>query len=128
MAKLYSIKFDIENPVWRNRPSFFDPYYEEYSHTERIDNLFPALIDDYKPELLFECEPENVWKEAKKHADTYWNYSWCDEYGNDLHEDAAVCNWEPIEVRIIKEFYDDGELADEYYEWYNGNAWVAFEW
>ncbi|MBR2881685.1 MAG: hypothetical protein IKB96_04895, partial [Prevotella sp.] len=125
--KLYSIKFDIANPVWYSRPSFFDPYYEEYSHTEYLSNFLPALDGDYKPEVLFECEPENVWKEAKKHADTYWNDAWCDIEGNDLHEDADIYDWEPIEVRVLEEFYDDGEPC-EYYEWHDGTTWVPFEW
>lgn len=128
MKKLYSIKFDIANPVWYSRPSFFDPYYEEYSHTEYLSNFLPALDGDYKPEVFFECEPENVWKEAKKHADTYWNDAWCDIEGNDLHEDADTYNWEPIEVRVMQDLYEDGASAGEYYEWYDGITWVPFEW
>ena len=127
MKKLYSIIFDIENPVWVNRPSFFDPYYEEYSHTEYIRDLLPALDGDYKPEVLFECEPEKVWAEAKKHAKEYWNYDWYDTEGNDLHEDAEIYDYKPIEVRVLEEFYEDGESC-EYYEWYDGSAWVPFEW
>lgn len=128
MKKLYSIMFDIENPVWYNSPSFFDPYYEEYSHTEYLHGFLPALIDDYKPEILFECEPKDVWKEAKKYADKYWNDAWCDNYGNDLHTDADTYDWKPIEVRVVQDFYEDDTSADEYYEWYDGSDWVPFEW
>lgn len=128
--KLYSLMFYIENPVWVNKPSFFDPYYDEYSHTEYIGHLLPALDGDYKPEVLFECEPSEVTKVAAEHAKSYWNYNWCDENGNDPHEDACIYDWDVIEVRVFEDLYEDGASAGEYYEWYDEgmNIWVPFEW
>lgn len=126
MKKLYTIEFAVENPVWVNKPSFFDPYYEEFVGYEYIADLYPDYDEESgEPEILFECEEKDVYKIASEIAKNYWSENWYDENGNQLNEDAKVVNWYPTEVKKLFDFIEDG-VEYYYYKYFDGREWRIF--